>query len=53
MDPISLGFYAAVCGSLSAAGPWLGSLPVRFGIGVAVGLLASLLLPAIHGLVGY
>jgi hypothetical protein len=53
MDPVSLGFYAAVCGALSAAGPWLGNLVVRFGVGLLVGLVAALVLPAVRGLVGY
>jgi hypothetical protein len=53
MDPVSLGFYAAVCGALTAAGPWMGGLLARFGIGVIVGLIASLLLPAVQGIVGY
>jgi hypothetical protein len=53
MDPISLGFYAAVCGALSAAGPWLGNLVVRFIVGVAVGLVAAAALPAVRGLMGY
>lgn len=53
MDPVSLGFYAAVCGALSAAGPWLGNLIVRFVVGGAVGLIAAVALPAVRGLVGY
>ena len=53
MDPVNLGIYAIICGSLSAAGPRLGGLLSRFGIGAAVGLLAAWALPVLRGTVGY
>ena len=52
MDPISLGFYAAVCGTLGAAAPWLGSIWVRIGIGAAVGLVAATVLPLLREAMG-
>lgn len=52
MDPVSLVFYAAVCGVLGLAGPSLGAAPVRLGIGALVGVVAVTVLPWIHGLLG-
>jgi uncharacterized transporter YbjL len=52
MDPVSIAYYALVCGLLA------GFLPVRLGrlakigVGLAVGLLAATLLPAARGLIG-
>lgn len=45
MDPITLGFYAIVCGCLSAVAPSFPRLPVRLGMGAAVGLVAASVLP--------
>jgi len=45
MDPITLGFYAIVCGLLSAVAPSMPRLPVRLAIGAVVGLAAASLLP--------
>jgi hypothetical protein len=53
MDPVTLVYYAAVCGTLGAASPWLGRLPVRLAVGAVVGLIAASLLPYIHQVVGY
>lgn len=53
MDPISLTFYAVVCGTLSAASPVVHSLPVRLVIGAVVGLVAATLLPFIKLNMGY
>ncbi len=50
MDPITLGFYALVCGTLSAVAPRFPRLPIRLGIGAAVGLVAASVLPAIKGM---
>jgi hypothetical protein len=47
MDPITLGFYAVVCGTLSVVAPKFPRLPIRLGIGVAVGLIAASILPLI------
>jgi len=53
MEPISLGFYAIVCGLLGAAGPKLGALPMSLGIGAVVGLVAATVLPIIQGAMAY
>jgi hypothetical protein len=53
MDPINLGFYALICGTLSAAGPRMGGFISRFGIGVGVGAIAAWALPVLRGTVGY
>jgi len=50
MDPITLGFYAVVCGCLSAVAPSFPRLPIRLGIGAVVGLAAASVLPWIKGL---
>ena len=52
MDPVSLGFYAAVCGLLGLAGPKLGAAPIRLGVGAAVGIVAVTVLPWVQGLLG-
>lgn len=52
MDPITLTFYAVVCGCLSAASPKLPSLPVRLGIGAGVGLVAAAVLPMLKTMMG-
>lgn len=49
MDPVSLAFYAIVCGCLSAASPIVPSLPVRLALGAGVGVLAAALLPLLRG----
>lgn len=53
MDPITLGYYAAICGTLSLASPWLGSMIVRLVIGVIVGLGAAAALPQVHAAITY
>jgi hypothetical protein len=50
MDPISLGFYALVCGCLSVAAPRLGGLAPRLAIGAGVGLIAATFLPMLRGM---
>lgn len=52
MDPISVGFYAVVCGALSAAGPALGGLVKRISIGIAVGAGAAWVLPMLKAALG-
>ncbi len=49
MDPITLGFYAIVCGGLSAVAPRVPRLPLRLAIGAVVGLAAASLLPFLKG----
>lgn len=54
MDPLSLVFYAAVCGLLSAVAPNLGGPAPRLAIGAVVGIAAAALLPLLRGmLTGY
>ena len=50
MDPITLIFYAIVCGALGLAGPSLGRPVVRLGIGALVGIVAASLLPLLRGM---
>lgn len=52
MDPVSLGFYASVCGLLGLAGPKLGAAPIRLGVGALVGVLAVSVLPHVKTLLG-
>jgi hypothetical protein len=52
MDPVSLGYYAAICGVLGIASPWLGALPVRLVVGALVGVGAAALLPQVQALFG-
>jgi len=54
MEPISLAFYAGVCGLLGVVAPRLGGFVSRLLIGGIVGIIAALLLPMIRGmLTGY
>ena len=53
MDPISLAFYAVVCGVLSLAAPTLGSALPRLAVGACVGIAAAAVLPVIKGMMGY
>jgi hypothetical protein len=52
MDPVSLGYYAAICAALGVAAPWMGALPVRLIVGALVGVAAAALLPQVQGLLG-
>lgn len=52
MDPISLIFYALVCGLLGLAGPKLGKAPMRLAVGACVGILAATALPGLRALIG-
>lgn len=45
MDPVTLTYYALICGLLSVAAPYLGNRLVRLAVGVLVGLVAAALLP--------
>lgn len=53
MDPISLTFYAVVCGLLSLVAPNLGGMVPRLAIGAVVGVVAATLLPVLNGMMGY
>lgn len=48
MEPISLAFYAVVCGILSVAAPNLGGLVPRLLVGATVGVIAAVALPIIR-----
>lgn len=52
MDPITLAFYAVVCGCLSAVAPKFPGLPMRLGVGAGVGIIAATVLPMIKDFVG-
>ena len=53
MDPVTLGYYATVCGLLGALAPGLGNFLLRLVIGILVGLGAAAALPAVRGMIGY
>ncbi len=48
MDPVTLGFYAVVCGALGVISPGLGTMGVRLIIGAVVGIVAAVSLPYIR-----
>ncbi|WP_227258013.1 hypothetical protein [Kangsaoukella pontilimi] len=52
MDPISLTFYAVICGILSLFAPSLGGRVPRLAIGAVVGIIAATVLPVIRAAVG-
>lgn len=52
MDPVTLGYYAMICGLLGLAAPRWRVPGMRFAIGVVVGLVAAGALPGLRGLVG-
>lgn len=45
MDPVTLVYYAVICGLLSAFGPRLARRIVRLSIGAVIGLIAAAALP--------
>ena len=53
MDVTAIAFYAVICGTLGVVAPNLGSVPIRLGIGAAVGIVAATILPVIKGMIGY
>ena len=52
MDPITLIFYAVVCGLLSVLAPKLGAMPSRLAVGAVVGVIAATALPYLVALLG-
>lgn len=48
MDPISLVFYAVVCGCLSVFAPNFGGMVPRLAVGAVVGVVAALVLPFVR-----
>ena len=54
MEPISLVFYAVICGLLSLFAPNLGGAMPRMAVGAVVGIAAAAALPFLRGMmVGY
>lgn len=54
MEPVSLVFYAVVCGLLSVFAPNFGGVMPRMAIGAVVGIVAAVSLPFLRGAVlGY
>lgn len=53
MEPISLAFYAVVCGLLSLIAPNLGGRAARVAVGAVVGAGSAATLPSIVGMMGY
>lgn len=52
MDVVTIAYYATVCGVLSLAGPRMSRAPVRFAVGIGIGVAAALLLPVIRSALG-
>jgi hypothetical protein len=48
MDPVSMVFYAVVCGGLAAAAPSFQSRPARLVVGTITGIIAAGLLPLLR-----
>lgn len=54
MDPITIVFYAVVCGCLSVVAPRFPGFSVRLGVGAGVGIIAASVLPLIKDMMaGY
>ena len=52
MDPVTMVYYGAICGGLALWSAWVENQWARFGIGIAVGLLAAAILPLLRQAVG-
>jgi hypothetical protein len=48
LDPVSMTYYAIVCGGLALASPLLNPVIVRLVAGAIVGVIAALVLPALR-----
>ena len=53
MEPISIVFYAVICGLLSVFAPSLGGMVPRLAVGAVVGVVAAVILPVLLGAMGY
>ena len=53
MDPISLAFYAVICGLLSLFAPNFGGMFPRLVVGAVVGIAAAAVLPTLKTMMGY
>jgi hypothetical protein len=52
MDPVNAVFYALICGTLAAYAPTAGGRAARAVLGIAVGVIASSLLPFLKSFLG-
>ena len=52
MDPVTLSFYAVVCGLLAGFSPTAASRAFRIALGIGVGLVAAAMLPPIRASLG-
>jgi hypothetical protein len=52
VDSVNVVFYAAVCGTLAAFAPAAGGRAARVVLGIAVGVIAALVLPFLKSLIG-
>lgn len=52
MDPVTMGYYAAVCAALGLGAGRLRSAVLRVALGVVVGLLAAAVLPGLRAALG-
>lgn len=50
MDPVTMTFYAVVCGGLAVVSPSFNNRLARVAVGVSVGLAAAMLLPLLRNL---
>jgi len=52
LDPVTMTFYGAICGVLALAAPVVENRWTRFGLGIAVGLVAAFVLPLVRRAAG-
>lgn len=52
MDPVTMVFYAAVCGLLAAVSPSFGARIHRAAYGIVIGAIAAFVLPTIRAALG-
>jgi hypothetical protein len=52
VDPVTLAYYAMICGCLALASPRWTKMRMRLMVGVIVGVVAALLLPVLRGAIG-
>ncbi|AWC24396.1 hypothetical protein WHT83_14230 [Aminobacter sp. P9b] len=52
MDPVTMAFYAVVCGGLAAAAPSFQSRAARLVVGTITGIVAASLLPLLRRVFG-
>ncbi|MBX3579804.1 MAG: hypothetical protein KF723_21595 [Rhizobiaceae bacterium] len=52
MDPVTISFYAVVCGSLAILSPRIPTAVLRLVVGIAAGVAGASLLPFIRASLG-